>query len=94
MDCERAIEIIERIKSFALFEEEAEEAFDFCIKILRSNKKDCQRCRSDVLEELTREMYNECFNKSHEEDGLQKWDGGCWVRYKLFENVMERLLKE
>lgn len=21
---------------------------------------------------------------------MQKWDGGCWIRYKLFENVLSK----
>lgn len=30
-------------------------------------------------------MYHEAFEKNSD---LQKWDSGCWIRYKLFENVL------
>lgn len=30
-------------------------------------------------------MYHEVFEKDTD---MQKWDSGCWVRYKLFENVL------
>jgi len=30
-------------------------------------------------------MYHEAFEKDSD---LQKWDSGCWIRYKLFENVL------
>ena len=31
-------------------------------------------------------MYHEAFEVDSE---LQKWDGGCWIRYKMFENVID-----
>lgn len=38
--------------------------------------------------ELKKAMYQ----KSFEEDSdLQRWDCGCWIRYKLFENVVESI---
>ena len=30
-------------------------------------------------------MYHEAFEKDTD---LRKWDSGCWIRYKLFENVL------
>ena len=39
-------------------------------------------------EELRQAMYHEAFET---DTNLQKWDGGCWIRYKLFENVIEHL---
>ena len=33
-------------------------------------------------------MYHEAFETDSD---LQKWDSGCWIRYKMFENVMDRL---
>lgn len=39
-------------------------------------------------EELEKAMYHEAFETDTD---LQKWDGGCWIRYKLFENVIEHL---
>lgn len=31
---------------------------------------------------LSREMYHEAFET---DSTLQKWDSGCWIRYKMFE---------
>ena len=31
-------------------------------------------------------MYEEAFEK---DNPMQKWDSGCWIRYKLFENMIE-----
>ena len=31
---------------------------------------------------LENRMYHESFEKDSD---LQKWDSGCWIRYKLFE---------
>lgn len=33
-------------------------------------------------------MYHEAFETDTE---LQRWDSGCWIRYKLFENVIDNL---
>ena len=33
-------------------------------------------------------MYHEAFEVDSE---LQKWDGGCWIRYKMFENVIDKI---
>lgn len=38
--------------------------------------------------ELRKAMYHESFEKDSE---LQRWDSGCWIRYKLFENVVESI---
>ena len=30
------------------------------------------------------------FHRAFEMDSdMQKWDGGCWIRYKMFENALE-----
>ena len=34
------------------------------------------------------EMYHEAFETDSD---MQRWDGGCWIRYKMFENVIDRL---
>ena len=34
---------------------------------------------------LGNRMYHEAFEKDSD---MQKWDSGCWIRYKLFENVL------
>ena len=31
-------------------------------------------------------MYHEAFETDSE---MQKWDSGCWIRYKMFENHLE-----
>ena len=36
----------------------------------------------DTLKEL---MYHEAFEKDSD---MQRWDSGCWIRYKMFENVV------
>ncbi len=36
-------------------------------------------------------MYHESFEKDSD---MQKWDSGCWIRYKVFENCMNRLLPD
>lgn len=35
---------------------------------------------------LRAKMYHEAFETDSE---LQRWDSGCWVRYKMFENHMD-----
>lgn len=32
-------------------------------------------------------MYHEAFEIDTE---MQRWDSGCWIRYKLFENLLEK----
>lgn len=45
---------------------------------------------SDLIsrEDLKRIMYHEVFETDSD---LQKWDSGCWIRYKLFENVIDTI---
>lgn len=38
-------------------------------------------------EVLQNAMYHEAFETDTE---MQRWDSGCWIRYKLFENVLEQ----
>ena len=35
---------------------------------------------------LKQAMYHEAFEVDNE---MQKWDGGCWIRYKLFEEIVD-----
>ena len=35
---------------------------------------------------LSDSMYHEAFETDSE---LQKWDSGCWIRYKMFENHLD-----
>ena len=34
------------------------------------------------VNELSKKMYHDAFET---DTPLQKWDGGCWIRYKMFE---------
>lgn len=38
---------------------------------------------ADALSEV---MYHEAFEK---DTPMQRWDSGCWIRYKMFENAIE-----
>lgn len=46
--------------------------------------------RTAVLEEVESAMYHQCFECDNNET-MQRWDSGNWFRYKLFENVMNKL---
>ena len=46
--------------------------------------------REKVLNEVEDAMYHQCFECDNNED-MQKWESGNWIRYKLFENVMGQL---
>ena len=35
---------------------------------------------------LRQGMYHEAFEVDSD---MQKWDGGCWIRYKLFEKIID-----
>lgn len=37
------------------------------------------------MDELNAKMYHEAFET---DTPLQKWDGGCWIRYRMFENCI------
>lgn len=37
---------------------------------------------------LRNAMYHEAFETDTD---MQRWDGGCWIRYKMFENVLEKM---
>ena len=38
-------------------------------------------------DKLEADMYHNAFEIDTD---LQKWDSGCWIRYKIFENVIEK----
>ena len=40
--------------------------------------------------ELNNIMYHNAFEIDSD---MQKWDGGCWIRYKMFENAMKEVPK-
>ena len=52
-----------------------------------------QQGRADAIDEVSRAMYHQCFECNNDED-MQKWDSGNWIRYKLFENVIEQLKEQ
>lgn len=37
-------------------------------------------------DELSKYMYHEAFET---DTYMQKWDSGCWIRYKMFENAID-----
>lgn len=37
---------------------------------------------------LRERMYHEAFETDTD---MQRWDSGCWIRYKLFENCLESM---
>lgn len=37
-------------------------------------------------EKFEKEMYHEAFVETNSD--MQKWDSGCWIRYKMFENCI------
>lgn len=37
-------------------------------------------------DKLRETMYHEAFETDTD---MQKWDSGCWIRYKMFENAIE-----
>ena len=45
---------------------------------------------SDLIDRdlLKRRMYEEAFEK---DSSMQRWDSGCWIRYKLFENILNEM---
>lgn len=45
--------------------------------------------RADAISEIEEAMYHQCFECDNGD--LQKWDSGNWFRYKLFEEVMDRV---
>lgn len=56
-------------------------------------EKHNKRIRADVIDEVAKAMYYQCFECNNDEN-MQKWDSGNWFRYKLFENVIERLKEQ
>lgn len=57
---------------------------------LSIDTRKAEQIKADVIEEIERAMYHQCFEVDNDEE-MQKWDGGNWFRYKLFENVIAKL---
>lgn len=45
---------------------------------------------SDLIsrEALRQAMYHEAMESDSDE---QRWDSGCWIRYKMFEHILEQM---
>lgn len=42
-------------------------------------------------EKLAADMYKACFIEDYYfNKGMQKWDNGNWIRYKVFEKILEK----
>ena len=39
-------------------------------------------------DELRARMYHEAFETDSD---MQRWDSGCWIRYKMFENALKQM---
>ena len=39
------------------------------------------------VDAFKREMYHEAFETDTD---MQRWDSGCWIRYKLFEEILKK----
>lgn len=73
-------------------------AADKEIDILDSSEGKCQFCplvpvpqhgRLIDADALRAKMYHEAFET---DTPMQKWDNGCWIRYKMFEKMEESAL--
>ncbi|MCQ2087952.1 MAG: hypothetical protein MJZ37_07850 [Bacilli bacterium] len=62
-------------------------SMEWCFKMA---DKAYEKGKADMLKEIEEAMYIQCFERNNDED-MQKWDGGNWFRYKLFENVLEQI---
>lgn len=49
-----------------------------------------KKARTDTISEIKKAMYQMCF-MTDVSDGFLRWDSGLWIRYKLFEKVMEKI---
>lgn len=62
------------------------EEFDTCLRIEYEKSKAYKK----ALKDLSDLMFQKAMMENSE---MQKWDSGCWIRYKLFENCVEQLKK-
>ena len=67
--------------------------YDFDEKIKEGRIKNCplieipdKHGRLIDANALRQTMYHEAFET---DSPMQKWDSGCWIRYKMFENIEE-----
>lgn len=57
------------------------------------DKRRADEIKADVIREIEQAMYHQCFECDNDKN-MQKWDGGNWFRYKLFENVLEQIKEQ
>lgn len=60
--------------------------------LLEALQKANDHGRALAIKDVRDAMYHQCFECNNDED-MQRWDGGNWIRYKLFEEVMDRVSK-
>ena len=101
-DHEQLAEWLEELKDLRDKYKNVSEAYMKCnlelfrLMTERNNEKnytdvlDVCSIRKQVLEDVKSAMYHQCFEVDNDPT-MQKWDGGNWIRYKLFENVMQSL---
>ena len=63
-------------------------AHDTCRRITNGIPLPKDHGRLIDADELDRIMYHKAFETDSD---MQKWDSGCWIRYKMFENSMEEM---
>lgn len=57
------------------------------MQILKGVKLSARHGRLIDAEKLESRMYHEAFETDSD---LQKWDSGCWIRYKMFEQIIKK----
>lgn len=55
------------------------------------NEETIKTIKENVLDRLAEIMFHKCFV---EDSDMQKWDSGCWFRYRLFEQALEEARNE
>lgn len=57
------------------------------MQILKGVELPARHGRLIDAEKLESRMYHEAFETDSD---LQKWDSGCWIRYKMFEQIIKK----
>lgn len=86
MTIEKAIGQLEDIKDEFEYFPDSKEALSMAIDALQI----CENCI--CAEQLREEMYHQAFEE--EPEGMVRWDSGLWIRYKLFETTLDKILEE
>lgn len=83
------------------YREGQKKAFDECDEIARELSHIKSGCSewldghdkviySQAIDDVYKALYHEAFETDTD---LQKWDSGCWIRFKMVENITEQLKK-